>query len=110
MRIACAFDHAGFPLKPIIIETLEAAGHEVVDLGTDSTDPVDYPDKARDAAEAVRGRPRGAGGDRLRLRARASRSRRASSPGSGPARRTTPTPRTSPSSTTTSTSSASARG
>ncbi len=55
MRIACAFDHAGFPLKPIILETLEAAGHEVVDLGTDSTDPVDYPDKARDAAEAVRG-------------------------------------------------------
>ena len=54
MRIACAFDHAGFPLKPIILETLEAAGHEVVDLGTDSTDPVDYPDKARDAAEAVR--------------------------------------------------------
>ena len=54
MRIACAFDHAGFPLKPIIMETLEAAGHEVVDLGTDSTDPVDYPDKARDAAEAVR--------------------------------------------------------
>jgi len=54
MRIACAFDHAGFPLKPIIMETLEAAGHEGVDLGTDSTDPVDYPDKARDAAEAVR--------------------------------------------------------
>ena len=54
MRIACAFDHAGFPLKPIVMETLEAAGHEVIDLGTDSTDPVDYPDKARDAAEAVR--------------------------------------------------------
>ena len=55
MRIACAFDHAGFPLKPIVMETLAAAGHEVIDLGTDSTDPVDYPDKARDAAGAVLG-------------------------------------------------------
>jgi ribose 5-phosphate isomerase B len=55
MRIACAFDHAGFPLKPVVMETLRAAGHEVVDLGTDSTDPVDYPDKARDAAGAVLG-------------------------------------------------------
>ena len=53
MRIACAFDHAGFPLKPIVMETLQAAGHEVIDLGTDSTAPVDYPDKARDAAQAV---------------------------------------------------------
>ena len=55
MRIACAFDHAGFPLKSITLETLRAAGHEVIDLGTDSTDPVDYPDKARDAADAVLG-------------------------------------------------------
>ena len=55
MKIACAFDHAGFPLKPIVIETLQAAGHEVIDLGTDSTEPVDYPDKARDAADAVLG-------------------------------------------------------
>ena len=54
MKIACAFDHAGFPLKPIVLETLRAAGHEVIDLGTDSTAPVDYPDKARDAANAVR--------------------------------------------------------
>jgi ribose 5-phosphate isomerase B len=55
MKIACAFDHAGFPLKPIVLETLQAAGHEVIDLGTDSTAPVDYPDKARDAANAVLG-------------------------------------------------------
>ena len=53
MKIACAFDHAGFPLKPIVLETLRAAGHEVIDLGTDSGAPVDYPDKARDAASAV---------------------------------------------------------
>ncbi len=54
MNIACAFDHAGFPLKPVVLETLAAAGHEPIDLGAWSTDPVDYPDTARAAAEAVR--------------------------------------------------------
>jgi ribose 5-phosphate isomerase B len=54
MRIACAFDHAGFPLKALVLETVAAAGHEAIDLGTDSTDPVDYPDTARDGADAVR--------------------------------------------------------
>ncbi len=53
MKIACAFDHAGFPLKEVVLETLRAAGHEPVDLGTWSTDPVDYPDTARDACDAV---------------------------------------------------------
>jgi ribose 5-phosphate isomerase B len=53
VRIACAFDHAGFPLKPLVLETLERLGHEALDLGTDSTDPVDYPDVARTACEAV---------------------------------------------------------
>ena len=53
MRIACAFDHAGFPLKSIVLDTLAAAGHETLDLGTNSTDPVDYPDVARSAADAV---------------------------------------------------------
>jgi ribose 5-phosphate isomerase B len=54
VKIACAFDHAGFPLKPVVIETLIASGHEPLDLGTDSTDPVDYPDIARIGADAVR--------------------------------------------------------
>ena len=54
MRIACAFDHAGFPLKPLVLELLTTLGHEPLDLGTHSTDPVDYPDVARGAAEAVR--------------------------------------------------------
>ena len=53
MRIACAFDHAGFPLKPLVLETLQALGHETLDLGTSSTEPVDYPDVARAACEAV---------------------------------------------------------
>jgi ribose 5-phosphate isomerase B len=54
MRIACAFDHAGFPLKQIVLEVVREEGHEAVDLGTNSTDPVDYPDTARSAADAVR--------------------------------------------------------
>jgi ribose 5-phosphate isomerase B len=55
VRIACAFDHAGVPLRQFTFETLAALGHETVDLGVSSTDPVDYPDIARAAAEAVRG-------------------------------------------------------
>ena len=54
MKIACAFDHAGFPLKAMVVDTVTAEGHEPVDLGTWSTDPVDYPDTARAAAEALR--------------------------------------------------------
>jgi ribose 5-phosphate isomerase B len=54
VKVACAFDHAGFPLKAMVVETVVALGHEPVDLGTWSTDPVDYPDTARAAAEAVR--------------------------------------------------------
>jgi ribose 5-phosphate isomerase B len=53
VKIACSFDHAGFPLKELVLETVRSAGHEPVDLGTFSTDPVDYPDSARAAAEAV---------------------------------------------------------
>jgi ribose 5-phosphate isomerase B len=53
MKVAVASDHAGFPLKAGIIEELRRLGHATVDLGTDSTDPVDYPDYARAAAEAV---------------------------------------------------------
>jgi ribose 5-phosphate isomerase B len=53
MRIACAFDHAGFPLKEAVIGALEDDGHETLDLGTDSTDPIDYPDKALAVARAV---------------------------------------------------------
>lgn len=53
MRIAVAADHAGFPLKVLIIEHLRAAGHEPVDFGTDSTEPVDYPDVIAPAARAV---------------------------------------------------------
>lgn len=47
MRFAVACDHAGFPLKDTVIAELKAAGHDVVDLGTNSEAAVDYPDFAR---------------------------------------------------------------
>ena len=53
MRIACGFDHAGFPLKREVLRIVEEEGHEPLDLGTDSPDPVDYPDKALAVARAV---------------------------------------------------------
>jgi len=43
MRIAIAADHAGFSLKEELKEYLQELGHDVTDLGTHSTDPVDYP-------------------------------------------------------------------
>jgi ribose 5-phosphate isomerase B len=53
MRIAVACDHAGFPLKDEVIRVISAAGHQPVDLGTDSTDPVDYPDYAAKLGQAI---------------------------------------------------------
>jgi len=55
MRIAIAADHAGFPLKAELMEFLQAEGHEVIDLGTDSTEPVDYPAFMAAAAREVAG-------------------------------------------------------
>ncbi|MEE4349866.1 MAG: ribose 5-phosphate isomerase B [Pacificimonas sp.] len=52
-RIAIASDHAGFVLKTKVHEWLEEAGHEVVDLGTDNTDSVDWPDYGRKLGETV---------------------------------------------------------
>lgn len=53
MKVAVACDHAGFPLKDTILETIREAGHEAIDLGTDSTASVDYPDFAEKAGRAV---------------------------------------------------------
>jgi ribose 5-phosphate isomerase B len=53
MRIVIGADHAGFPLKQELVEYLTAEGHMIVDVGTDSTDPVDYPDYAAAVARAV---------------------------------------------------------
>ena len=53
MRIALGCDHAGFALKGPVIAALEADGHAILDLGTFSEDPVDYPDFARAVGQAV---------------------------------------------------------
>ena len=53
MRIAIASDHAGFDLKEHVKERLVAAGHDVVDVGTDSDASTDYPSYARPAAQLV---------------------------------------------------------
>lgn len=54
MRVALAADHAGFPMKEALKEIVSDAGHNVLDLGTDSNDSVDYPDFAEKLALAVR--------------------------------------------------------
>ena len=54
MKIAVGSDHGGFPLNKLIVKELRAAGHEVIDFGTDRGDlPDDYPDYAKLVAEAV---------------------------------------------------------
>jgi RpiB/LacA/LacB family sugar-phosphate isomerase len=54
MKIALGADHAGFPLKERIKAHLQGLRHDVVDLGTNSTAAVDYPDFAEAVAVAVR--------------------------------------------------------
>ncbi len=46
MRLAFASDHAGFLLKKALLDWLKDSGHELIDLGTYDTQPVDYPDYA----------------------------------------------------------------
>lgn len=53
MKISLGTDHAGFRLKEKVKELLHSLGHEVVDFGTFSEEPVDYPLFVRPAAEAV---------------------------------------------------------
>ena len=53
MRIAVAADHAGYRLKSVVAAHLADAGHEVVDLGTNSEEPVDYPPFCAAAGRAV---------------------------------------------------------
>jgi ribose 5-phosphate isomerase B len=53
MRIALAADHAGFVLKDELVTWLREAGHDVTDLGTHSTESVDYPEYGARLARAV---------------------------------------------------------
>ena len=55
MRIAIGSDHAGFHLKESLLGVLRDDGHEVVDVGTDTDQAVDYPDFTEAVAVAVRG-------------------------------------------------------
>ena len=53
MRIAVASDHAGYRLKTVVAAHLADGGHEVLDLGTDSEESVDYPPFCAAAGRAV---------------------------------------------------------
>jgi ribose 5-phosphate isomerase B len=53
MKIAVGVDHGGFPLKQTVIDELVRLGHEVLDLGTNSAESVDYPDFAAAVGRAV---------------------------------------------------------
>ena len=53
MRIAVAADHAGYGLKTALVTWLSEDGHDVVDFGTDSEEPVDYPPLCAAAGRAV---------------------------------------------------------
>jgi RpiB/LacA/LacB family sugar-phosphate isomerase len=53
MRVAVGTDHAGFPLKASVLAAIQAAGHEALDLGTNSETPVDYPDFTQAVGRAI---------------------------------------------------------
>jgi ribose 5-phosphate isomerase B len=53
MKVAIGFDHAGFPLKKTVLDAVRDAGHEPIDLGTNSADPVDFPDYSVKVGRAV---------------------------------------------------------
>src|SRR5262245_40315227 len=54
MKIAVGRDHAGFPLKGPVVERLRTWVHEVSDLGTHSSEPVDFPDLTQRVCDTVR--------------------------------------------------------
>ncbi len=53
MKIAVGCDHAGFPLKQVVIESVKTAGYEVIDVGTFSADAVDFPDFTKKVGEKI---------------------------------------------------------
>lgn len=53
MKIAVGFDHAGFPLKETVLKAVRAAGHKPIDMGTNSAEPVDFPDITEKVGRAV---------------------------------------------------------
>src|SRR6266498_3966299 len=53
MKVVVGFDHAGFPLKQVVLEAVRNAGHEPIDVGTNSADPVDFPDYSEKIGRAI---------------------------------------------------------
>jgi len=53
MKVVVGFDHAGFPLKQTVLDAVRAAGHEPIDVGTNSAVPVDFPDFAEKIGRAI---------------------------------------------------------
>lgn len=53
MRLAVGGDHAGYPLRAPIVRALEAWGHEVLRVGPETAEPVDFPDVARELGGAI---------------------------------------------------------
>lgn len=53
MKIAIAADHGGYELKNVLLDYLTKKGHSVLNLGTDSSESVDYPDYAQSCCKEV---------------------------------------------------------
>jgi ribose 5-phosphate isomerase B len=53
MKITIGSDHAGYALKKVLIDHLQKNGHQLTDVGTNNTAPVDYPDYAEKVANGV---------------------------------------------------------
>ena len=53
MRVVIGSDHAGFPLKSMVVEHVRSLGHEVTDVGSHDEKPVDFPDIARQVTGAI---------------------------------------------------------
>jgi ribose 5-phosphate isomerase B len=53
MKIVLGCDHAGFLLKPVVEDVIRKAGHQMLDVGTNAADPVDYPDIVARVGRAI---------------------------------------------------------
>lgn len=53
MIVAVGCDHAGFPLKYVVLESVASLGHEVIDVGSFSEDAVDFPDFTKKVGEKI---------------------------------------------------------
>ena len=53
MKVVVGFDHAGFPLKETVLAAVRNAGHEPIDVGSYSAEPVDFPDIAEALGRAI---------------------------------------------------------